>query len=61
MIEIYEDEAGEVRWRVRGTNGRIISASSEGFHDRNAAERNLEITYLALKGYYERKPSGDGE
>lgn len=29
--EIYRDEKGEFRWRVRAANGRIVADSAEGY------------------------------
>ena len=41
--EYYIDKAGEHRWRVRGDNGEIIDASSEGFSSREKAEENYNL------------------
>ena len=37
-FELYEDNAGEWRWRLRHRNGNIIADSGEGYSSRNAAE-----------------------
>lgn len=34
ISEIYRDEKGEFRWRVRATNGRIVADSAEGYANR---------------------------
>lgn len=37
-LEIYEDEAGEWRWRrVDSGNGKIVSTSGEGFVEKSYA------------------------
>ena len=36
-FEIYEDNAGEYRWRLRHRNGNILSDSGEGYSSRSAA------------------------
>ncbi len=41
-FEIYEDNAGEYRWRARGGNDRIVADSGEGYDSRNGAERSVE-------------------
>ncbi|UCH32467.1 MAG: DUF1508 domain-containing protein [Candidatus Bathyarchaeota archaeon] len=34
QFEVYEDQAGEWRWRFRASNGRVIATSSEGYKNR---------------------------
>lgn len=41
-FQFYEDNANEWRWRIRGRNGEIIAASSEGFHQETYARNNLK-------------------
>ena len=36
-IEIYEDEAGEYRWRLRHRNGTIMAVDGEGYSSRSSA------------------------
>jgi uncharacterized protein YegP (UPF0339 family) len=36
-VQIYEDEAGEWRWRRIAPNGEIVSESGEGYTERNDA------------------------
>lgn len=38
-VEIFEDEAGEYRWRVVAGNSRIIAVSGEGFTREHDAVR----------------------
>lgn len=37
--EIYEDEAGEFRWRLVAANGRIVADSGEGYTRESDAHR----------------------
>lgn len=37
MIEEYKDKRGEWRIRIRASNGRIIYASTEGYHNKQDA------------------------
>ena len=38
-IEIFQDAAGEFRWRLRAPNGRIVADGSEGYSRRRDAAR----------------------
>lgn len=42
MFEIYQDKAGEWRWRYRARNGRIMADSAEGYASNRNAFRALE-------------------
>lgn len=41
--EFYADTDGLFRWRLRSSNGKVISVSSEGYSDKRNALRGLEI------------------
>jgi len=41
-IEVYEDAAGEFRWRALSKNGRIVADGTRGYDDRESAERAVE-------------------
>jgi uncharacterized protein YegP (UPF0339 family) len=41
-IEVYEDSAGEYRWRVRTRNGRVVADSGTAHDDREAAEEAVD-------------------
>lgn len=47
-IELYEDNAGENRWRCIADNGLIIAASSEGFQSQQGALNNAKLTVKLL-------------
>jgi uncharacterized protein YegP (UPF0339 family) len=34
-FEVYDDEGGEVRWRLRARNGNVLADSGEGYDDRS--------------------------
>ncbi|WP_244605299.1 HVO_2922 family protein [Halorussus halobius] len=36
-VEVYEDAAGEFRWRLRHRNGTILATGGEGYSDRSGA------------------------
>ena len=42
IVEVYQDEAGEYRWRRIAPNNRIIADSGEGYVDRNNAREAAE-------------------
>lgn len=48
----YIDSAGEHRWHVRGDNGEIIDASTEGFSSRDKAEENYRLGFEAAKEHF---------
>jgi len=57
-IEVYKDDAGEWRWRVRSGNGRIVAESGEGYKERRKALRPLyELLELPeprrMNGFYQ--------
>jgi len=41
-FEIYEDNAGEWRWRLRGGNQQIVADSGEGYDSRDGVEQAVE-------------------
>jgi uncharacterized protein YegP (UPF0339 family) len=41
-FEIFEDSAGEWRWRLRHRNGNVIADSGEGYASRDGAEGAVE-------------------
>ncbi len=42
-FELYQDKAGEYRWRLRHSNGNIIATASEGYASKASAQRGIEI------------------
>jgi uncharacterized protein YegP (UPF0339 family) len=41
-FELYEDQAGQYRWRLVHENGNIIADSGEGYASRQKAEQGIE-------------------
>jgi uncharacterized protein YegP (UPF0339 family)/uncharacterized membrane protein len=41
-FEVYEDSAGEYRWRLRHQNGNILADSGEGYTERTSAYDGIE-------------------
>ncbi|RAW46069.1 hypothetical protein DQW50_06260 [Halorubrum sp. 48-1-W] len=41
-VELYEDNAGEFRWRLRHRNGNIIADSGEGYASKDGAQAAIE-------------------
>jgi uncharacterized protein YegP (UPF0339 family) len=47
-VEIYQSASFDWRWRVKHGNGKILTASSEGFFDKSGAKRNLKRVKAAF-------------
>ena len=41
-FEVYEDEGGEYRWRLRHRNGNVLADAREGYSNRSGALRGIE-------------------
>lgn len=41
-FELYEDQAGEYRWRLIHENGNIIADSGEGYASKQKARQGIE-------------------
>ena len=41
-FELYEDRAGEWRWRLVHANGNIIADSGQGYSSKQGAKRGIE-------------------
>lgn len=44
-FEIYQDGAGDFRWRFQANNGKVLASSSEGYMNRT----NCEHAIILLK------------
>ena len=42
-FEIFEDEAGEWRWRLRASNGELVAVSEQGFSSKSGVVRSLDV------------------
>jgi uncharacterized protein YegP (UPF0339 family) len=47
-FQIYQDRAGEFRWRLVAPNGRTIADSGEGYDSRYNAKRAAENVRLRI-------------
>jgi len=41
-FELFQDRAGEYRWRLRHDNGNIIADSGEGYSSKAGAENGIQ-------------------
>lgn len=48
MIQLYRDEAGEFRFRIKGANGEIV-ASSEGYTRKHDAKRGVVALWRRMQ------------
>lgn len=46
-FEVYQDRRGEWRWRLKAANGRILTASTEGYRRKRDCWKNLEAVRRA--------------
>lgn len=40
-FELYEDKAGQYRWRLRHDNGNVIADSGEGYASKQKAKQGI--------------------
>ena len=60
-VEVYEDAAGEFRWRLRHRNGTILGTSGEGYASRSGALDAVNgVKRHAPNAPIEEEPEGDG-
>lgn len=41
-FEVYQDSAGQWRWRLVAPNGNIVADSGEGYSSKQGAKRGIE-------------------
>jgi len=41
-FEIFQDKAGDYRWRLRHSNGNIIADSGEGYASKQKAKQGIQ-------------------
>jgi hypothetical protein len=46
-FELFQDSAGEWRWRLVATNEQIIAASGEGYTSKQGAKRGIRSVQRA--------------
>jgi uncharacterized protein YegP (UPF0339 family) len=50
-FQLYQDDAGAFRWRLTADNNQVIAVASEGYVNKGAAERGIEIVKLGKADY----------
>jgi uncharacterized protein YegP (UPF0339 family) len=60
-FEVYEDDGGEWRWRLRTLNGHIIADSAEGYSSQAAAVNGLDTVRAVARGARIDVERPDGE
>lgn len=48
-VEFYSDAAGEVRWRLKAGNGRVIATSGEGYSSKGKADAGFQAVRRAVE------------
>jgi len=48
-VEYYQDKAKEHRWRLKATNGRVMARASEGYKQKEGAEKAVETFKAGVK------------
>lgn len=48
-FEVYRDQGGNWRWRLRARNGRIVADSAEGYASKRNAKAAVATTVLVLE------------
>lgn len=46
--EFYQDKAGQWRWRVKHSNGRILADSGEGYSRKSDAQKGFARLTAAI-------------
>ena len=41
-FEVYQDKAGEFRWRLRATNSQVIASSGQGYKEKRSCIAGIE-------------------
>jgi uncharacterized protein YegP (UPF0339 family) len=45
-FEVYKDNAGEFRWRLKAANGEIVATSSEGYTYKQSCLKGIELVQM---------------
>jgi uncharacterized protein YegP (UPF0339 family) len=59
-FEVYEDRAGEWRWRLRHRNGNIVADSGEGYASRRGAREAVDRVKRRADGATVETATDDG-
>ena len=47
-LQVYCDDSGEWRWRLRAANGRSVADGAEGYQTRRGCVRAVDALYRIL-------------
>ena len=50
QFEVYKDQAGEWRWKLRASNARVIADSSEGYKNKQDCVHGLGLVKREATG-----------
>lgn len=50
-LEMYQDDSGGWRWRIKAANGRVIASASEAYTRREDAAENVQLVADFFAGY----------
>lgn len=42
-FELYKDDKGEYRWRLKAANGAVIATSGEGYKNKADCEHGIKL------------------
>jgi uncharacterized protein YegP (UPF0339 family) len=40
---VYQDSAGEWRWRLKAANGKVLADSGEGYSSKQACKEGIDL------------------
>jgi uncharacterized protein YegP (UPF0339 family) len=46
-FEVFQDRAGEYRWRLKAGNGAVLATPGQGYKDKAAAKHGVELVQKA--------------
>jgi uncharacterized protein YegP (UPF0339 family) len=61
-FEVYQDKAGEYRWRLRARNGQVMAIAPDGYKEKRAVMSAIEsVRKDAADAKVEEQPSGSSD
>src|SRR4051812_31265545 len=60
-FEVYQDKAGEYRWRLRTTNSQVIATSGAGYKEKRSCLDGIESVKKNAGDAPVKEMKGDGE
>jgi uncharacterized protein YegP (UPF0339 family) len=46
-FEVFQDKAGEYRWRLKAANGAVLATPGQGYKDKAAAKHGVDLVQKA--------------